>query len=111
MIMITLDREREIKFTIRAMREVESQLKKPYRVALLSPGVTEMHVLLWAGLRHEDRKLSLDQVEKLMDDWLATDPMLKKLDNLLYQALVESGFFVSTDEEGADIPEAKTGGG
>jgi hypothetical protein len=114
MIMITLDREREIRFSMKAMKRAESISNKSYRQLMFIAGINEMQALLWAGLRHEDPNLKMDQVEKFMEDWIKYDPGLRQLDGLLAEALYEAGFLPDLHKkaEGEDgSPEAKTGGG
>lgn len=67
MIIIQLDREREIRFNTRAIIEAETILNMPFTKIVESEGFAIMRGLLWAGLRHEDRALSIDQINGFMD--------------------------------------------
>lgn len=68
-VMIELDKPRRIRFDTNALCEVEEYLKKPlssidYQKEL---GIKELRLLLWIGLKHEDKTLTLQKVGELMD--------------------------------------------
>jgi hypothetical protein len=72
---IDLDKPRTIRLTLWAMREAEQALSKEYGrkvsiLALFTRGelsYTDVLALLWAGLKHEDKKLTMEQVGELID--------------------------------------------
>lgn len=68
---VTLDKPRSILLTLPALKTIEDTLAKlrgEKRVNLFQVfsagdfGAQELLVILWAGLRHEDPKLTLEQV-------------------------------------------------
>jgi len=66
-VLINLDRPRQIRLDTNALVTVEEVLGKPSSELQAGFGYRELRALLWAGLRHEDRKLTLDQTGDLMD--------------------------------------------
>ncbi len=96
MIVIDLDKPRHLRFTPRAMIEAEEHLGMG-AFAALSPqytGVKTLRTYLWAGLKHEDPLLTLEKVEKLMEDYLTnSDQTSLDLENKVKEALQEGGWY------------------
>lgn len=67
-VLIELDRPRNIRITTNALVKVEDVLGRPLSEIGAAFGMREIRAFLWAGLLHEDRKLSLDDVGELIDD-------------------------------------------
>jgi len=67
-ILIELDQPRNIRLNTNALVKVEEVLGKPLSEFGAAFGLKEIRALLWAGLLHEDRKLSLDDVGDLIDE-------------------------------------------
>ena len=63
---ITLDRPRNLKLTFNAMCEAEGVLK--HAVVRGDFGLEDIRALLWAGMKHEDRSLTLNRVGDLMNE-------------------------------------------
>lgn len=105
---ISLDKRRELKFDIRACRELEAQLGKPLGSVLqdiTSFGVNAMVVALWAGLKHEDKALTIGLTEKLFAKYVTDKKSMRSLIKKLSDALDETGLFqkeedVIEDDEG-----------
>lgn len=66
-VLINLDRPRNIRFDTNALVKAEEVLKKPLPMIGTNFGFRETRALLWAGLLHEDKYLTLDEVGDLMD--------------------------------------------
>ena len=73
---IDLDRRRHLRLDLDALFAAEQELirlwQRPVNIisVMLDPagiGLTVTAVLLWAGLRHEDPRLALTQVQRLLD--------------------------------------------
>jgi len=64
-VLVTLDRPRHIRYTLRALREIRTEFGED----ALTRGVSADSVakLLWFGLRHEDPDLTIEQVEEMVD--------------------------------------------
>ena len=66
---IELDKQREIKFNMNALATLEQSYGsfKKAMEALQDSSIVAMRALLHAGLRHEDKSLTVDQVGELVD--------------------------------------------
>lgn len=66
---IELDKQREIKFNMNALATLEQSYGsfKKAMEALQDSSIVAMRALLQAGLRHEDKSLTLEQVGDLVD--------------------------------------------
>lgn len=87
-VIIKLDRERVIRMNTRAVFEAETLTGKDLQTLINMPGVTPIRALLWGGLRHEDKTLSLSQVEGFIDT-LREEERLQELHVALQKALIE----------------------
>ena len=67
-ILIQLDRPRNIRLNTNALVKAEEVLGRPVAEFGDSFGMREIRALLWAGLLHEDKDLSLETVGDLMDE-------------------------------------------
>lgn len=66
-VLINLDKPRNIRLDTNALVKAEEVLKKPLPLIGANCGVRETRALLWAGLLHEDKYLTLDDVGDLID--------------------------------------------
>ncbi|WDU84207.1 hypothetical protein [Caloramator sp. Dgby_cultured_2] len=69
MIPIQLDKERHLKFDLNAFAELE-ELYGDFQTAMdaMSKGsIKAIRAMLWAGLIHEDEKLTIKQVGSMID--------------------------------------------
>lgn len=66
-VLIELDRPRNIRLTTNALVKVEEVLGKPLSEIGTAIGLKEIRALLWAGLLHEDSRLTLDDAGNLID--------------------------------------------
>lgn len=113
MVQIRLDKVRQLKFDIRACRELEQQLGKPLGVILqdiTNFSVNAMVIALWAGLKHEDKVLTPGLTEKLFISYVNDKRSMRVLIKRLSEAMDETGLFqkdedVVEDDEGF-IPAA-----
>jgi len=67
-ILITLDKPRNIRLNTNALVKVEEVLGRPISDFGASFGIKEIRAMLWAGLLHEDKSLSLDTAGDLIDE-------------------------------------------
>lgn len=63
---ITLDKERVLKYGVRSFVEIEKELDVPMEKINFERQET-IYVLLYAGLIHADRKLTLDKIYNIVD--------------------------------------------
>jgi hypothetical protein len=98
---ISLDKKRELHFDIRACRELEAQLGKPLGSVLqdiTNFGVNAIVVALWAGLKHEDKAITLGLTEKLFSTYVKDKKSLRVLIRKISDALDETGLFQKEDD-------------
>jgi len=74
---ITLDKPRRLRFTLPILRELERDVRSllglPLDEAMLRWFVTVAPLLVFHGLRHEDRKLTLERTEALLQNQIDAD--------------------------------------
>lgn len=102
---IKLDRERRLLYTFRTLGRAQTALGgMTIMRAMEGRGVTEAMALLWAGLLHEDPKLTIDGATKLADQALTAGELnLVSLWNLLGEALTNSGVLSSPTQEESGV--------
>lgn len=66
-VLIELDKPRNIRLDTNAIALVEEVLDKPIDEFGTRFGVREIRAVLWAGLLHEDKSLTLEDVGNLID--------------------------------------------
>ncbi len=67
---IQLDKSRNFKYGMKAISLVEKKFKKPImKVDMGGLTMEEMATIIWAGLVHEDKNLSVERVMDLIDDY------------------------------------------
>lgn len=67
---IQLDKARNFKYGMRAISLIEKKFKKPVaKIDMDNLTMEEAATLIWAGLQHEERKLTPDKVMDLVDDY------------------------------------------
>jgi len=63
---LNLDRPRKLKYGFRAWRLLREKFSKPVQ-ELMELAVDEIPAFVWAGLVWEDRELTVERVEELLD--------------------------------------------
>lgn len=67
---IKLDKERQLRYGMRAVSLIEKKFKKPMsKIDMDNLTMEETAVFIWAGLTHEDKNLSPDRVIDLVDQY------------------------------------------
>lgn len=110
-VLIELDKARRLKYDINAFAAIEEALGTSLGQAFRSPGLREIRALLWAGLRWEDRKLTLEGAGDIIQTYLENGGDLDKLTDAMREALEGSGLIGPTDRmdtEGNGEAEAAT---
>jgi len=67
-VLITLDKQRNIRLNTNALVKVEEVLGRAISEFGTSFGIREIRAMLWAGLLHEDKSLTLDNIGDLIDE-------------------------------------------
>lgn len=67
---ITLDKTRTLRYGINALCKIEDITGKPITALDLNHvGMKDLLVIIYAGLCHEDKELTIDSVGDLIDDY------------------------------------------
>lgn len=67
---VELDKSRNMRFGMVALIKMEEKLGKPIsELDLNKIKMSELAVIIWAGLYHEDNTLTPDKVAELVDDY------------------------------------------
>jgi hypothetical protein len=108
---IQFDKPRELKFDLKAVKDLEAQmggLPLGTIIGQLSQiGVTAITTSLWAGLKHEDKALTLSLVTKMLETYIHHGGSLRKLGKALNDAIDETGLF-RTEEEDDEASEGNS---
>jgi len=111
---ITLDRPRHLRYTANAIADVEEVLGEgigPLISSSRKVGFRHARAFLWAGLKHEDRKLQapggLERAGDLIDIWFANGGTLDGLYEKILKAMQADGWFGKTGQAN----EGEEGGG
>lgn len=103
---IDFDKPRELKFDLRAVRDLEAALDGKPLAAIIHDitrlGVNALVLALWAGLKHEDKTLNPNLVTKMLEQYLRDKKKLRVLAKAVDEALDETGLFRNEDEELAE---------
>lgn len=89
---VRLDGERHLRFDINALADAEEALGVGLGQALQSrAGIRELRALLWAGLRWEDKKLTLERTGEILQEYVESGGDLTAVAEALTKALAASG--------------------
>ncbi len=111
---IILDKPRRLRFDMTAMRDLEAALGHPLGVIwqqLQQMGVSALCLTLWAGLKHEDKALTQNLTNKIVERYVANGGKLKPIITAVSEAMESSDVFkslIEDDELGNDSPEPAT---
>ena len=92
---IKLDKTRNLRFGMRAIALIEDTLgNKISKLDLSDIGVKDLAVFTWAGLAHEDKSLTVEDVMDLIDEHLS----IQEASEILGKA-VEASFGVEANSK------------
>jgi hypothetical protein len=95
---IELDKPRRIRFDVNALSDAEEALGMGLGTVMQSQlGIRMIRALLWAGLKWEDRGLTLERTGTLIQKYLENGGDLGALGETLTRALMVSGLFESSE--------------
>lgn len=100
---LELDKTRTLRFGFKAMRVIRQKFGDRSLDQLMNIKVDEIPILAWAGLTHEDRALTVEQVEELLDAAIPKKYTILKVTELILEALA-SQMGVDTKKVKADVP-------
>ena len=99
-------RRRTIFFDINALADFEQETGMGFGQLMSQKAIfATARALTWAGLKHEDRALTINQVGTLIGRWMQENPRENTIDKILtvcFEAAKEQGAFgtMGDDEEG-----------
>jgi hypothetical protein len=65
---VTLDKKRNLRYTMNALAEIEDQLGVPLsEMGNLKMTIKNVRIILWSGLIHEDKELTPEDVGNMVD--------------------------------------------
>ena len=67
-VLIELDKPRNIRLNTNALVKAEEILNRPISEFGAAFGIKEIRAMLWAGLLHEDKSITLETVGDLIDE-------------------------------------------
>lgn len=103
---ITLDKEREFRYGMRAIDYIEKHklFKKPIaKIDMENLTMDETAVVLLAGLRHEDKELTTDKVIDLVDEHSSYGAVVKVAIKALTVAMIGEEDYKKMEEEFANL--------
>ncbi|GAI39450.1 unnamed protein product [marine sediment metagenome] len=100
---LKLDKNRELRFGFKAMRAIREKFGDRSFAELLNLKLDEMPQLVLIGLKWEDKQLTIDRVEDLLDAAIQRYPILD-VTNLTLEALA-AHMGVDTKKVTADVLE------
>ena len=103
---ITLDKVRHLRYSANAVADLEELLGEGF-ASLLSDqknvGIRHARAFLWAGLKHEDRKLQtprgIEEAGRLVEVWYENGGNLDTLYIKIFEALKNDGWLREMSEE------------
>jgi len=101
-------KEREIKFDFNAICAMEEIAGKPLQEIMSkgNTGFNTIRMMLWAGLRHENKMMTMDRVGEMIQGLLESGKKLEDVMIKVMEALEKSGIINAFEEkEGTDEGE------
>ncbi len=84
---IKLDKVRNFRYGMKAISLIEKQLKKPIsKIDLENLTMEDAAVMIWAGLVHEDKDLTVDKVMDLVDEYSDITTVLQAMNEAFQSA-------------------------
>ena len=84
---LELDKSRTLRFGFKAMRTIRNKFGDKSLDQMMNIQVDEIPYLAWAGLKHEDNALTVEQVEDLLDEAIPKKYTIMKVTELILGAL------------------------
>lgn len=79
-ITIVLDRPRTLRYGMNALAKIEDITGKPIvNLDLNNVGIKDLLVIVYAGLYHEDKSLTVEQVGDLIDEYADMNAIAEKI--------------------------------
>lgn len=89
---VQLDKVRNFKYGMRALNLIEKKMKKPVaQIDMENLTMEDTATLIWAGLQHEDKDLTVEKVMDLVDDYSNIQAVMGDMTEALYSAFGITG--------------------
>jgi 20S proteasome alpha/beta subunit len=89
---IKLDKTRNLRYSLKALSRIEDELGCSIAgVDFSNVSIKQIITFIWAGLIHEDKYLSVDDVMDLLDDDISLDELMKKVTEAMDAAMNSMG--------------------
>lgn len=100
MVEIRLDKPRFLRFDINAIADLEEATGKSLMELMdeNNIGISAMRALLWAGLKHQDKLLTLQRAGELIQAFIVNGGSLATLMEKVAKAITSSGAFGTPKE-------------
>lgn len=96
-------KDRELKFDINALADLEKALGFPITKLAADPtiiGIRGIRLLVWAGLKHKDRKMDPVKAGTLIQGWLNDGRKIEELFDFFTEGLKACGLMDDDEGEG-----------
>lgn len=108
-VLIKLDRERKLKYTINSLVDFEESVGMPVVQVATNPflmmSFRMIRAFLWAGLKWEEHRLTREKVGALVQQYIDEGGELKALSEAIEEALLQSGVIRRQDVEDDEADE------
>lgn len=100
------DKSRHLRYSVNALSDLEQHLGTGLAGMLMTGrmGMGMIRGLLWAGLKHEDKRLTPAGAGELMQAWLDNGGELERLGDLIKEALALAGLVEKVEDEKEGAP-------
>lgn len=109
------DRPRNLRFDVNALADLEDRAKAGIAQLFSEEriGLNALRLMLWAGLKHEDRTLTVERVGDMLSEYLSKGGSLEEVTQILSEAVEACGLFERADQnkEGSVAPSDPTQAG
>ena len=87
---ITADKKRNLKFGMNSVIQLEKTFGKPIAEIGNKPSLEDIATIMFFGLKHEDKKLTLEDIGDLMDDAIENHETFDEVIKLVMEAFSSS---------------------
>lgn len=109
---IELDKQRNLRFGMVALMKIEEKLGKPFSQIDFEFGLqySDLAVIIWAGLVHEDKTLTPDKVAELIDDYSDIQTVMVKMGEAMTEAFGKNVLRAAEEpaENGTGVEQLRT---
>ena len=100
-------KQRKLRYDFNAMSDFEQVTGQSLFNAMQNMGIGTIRALYWAGLKHQDKGLTLDRTGKMISKAMMEDGLsLENLMNPAVEALVQSGILPKEALDGINEAES-----